>query len=238
MSPQRLLQGGAVRRRARPAPEISPAAAQTGQQGGRGERRQRAEHADHRGVRHDLVERAPLVAVRREEHAAASRQPQRQGEEQGGGRRAQQQREAAALEEPPRRGRPGVGPVRRAAQGGERAWQVDPEGMRRGVLADVQALAAVVAEVGQVAEIPFTEVEAPLDGGKHRAESLAVAAGVADAGRMSPFADERERQLRGRRPTPSCGHGGPPPRRPCGRTRCRSTCRAPPGIPARGCCRP
>ena len=219
--------------------QVAPAPQQAHRQRHRGIRPHRAEQGDHRVVRHDPVEAAGRVGVLRKEDLGTREQAQHHGEEQRRRGRAEQQREAAPREQGARPRRPGVAPVGRPADGGQRARHVDPERVRRRILAGVQARAAVVAQVRQVAEVGLREVEAALDGRKDGAEAFAVAAGVADARRVPPRLEEPRRQRRpGLRPGVSCGHAGPPPPRPCGRTPCRWPCRVRPGSPGPGCCRP
>ena len=62
----------------------------------------------------------------------------------------------------------------------EAGGNVDAELVGRGILTGVVAALAVVAEVGEVVEVPLGEVAPELHGGEDGAEAFAVAAGVAD----------------------------------------------------------
>jgi hypothetical protein len=63
---------------------------------------------------------------------------------------------------------------------GQRPRDIQHEFMGRGILAGVVAVAAIVAEVGQVVQVLTCKDPSELHGGKHRTESLTVAAGIAD----------------------------------------------------------
>ena len=80
---------------------------------------------------------------------------------------------------PGERARPAVLLVRAQADLGKRPRHVDAELVRRRVLARVETLAAVVAEVGEVIEVGRDKCEALLHRRKDRAKLFAVPARVA-----------------------------------------------------------
>ena len=136
----------------------------------------------------------------------------------------------------PERRAKGWGPamvlVRAHTDPGERLGHVDPEFVRRRKLTGVQALTAVVAEVGEIGQVRFCEQDPLFHRREHRAVLLAVPAGVAHGHHV--FAP---RELRERRAVsePHAAPLLPPPRvrRPC-----RSSSRFLRRIPCAGRCRP
>ncbi len=189
------------------------------------EQSDQAEAPRHHAVRHHGVEVAALD--RGEERRAA--EDQERGEQHADQRRGQHHRgleAVAAIRARERRG-PGVLLVRRGADLRQRARNVDPELVRRRVLAGVEALAAVVAQVGEVVHVAGGEVEAPLHGREDRAVALAIAAGIADGHLPRALAHQFNGLLH-----------VPPPCPRCVRTPCRWSCRSRRDSPCRECCRP
>ncbi len=87
---------------------------------------------------------------------------------------------SVAPEESGKRTRPGVALVCLQAKLRQDSWQIQRELVRRSVLAGVIAAAAIVAEVGEIAQIAAGELTAQLDGRKDGAIAFAIPAGVAD----------------------------------------------------------
>ena len=85
-----------------------------------------------------------------------------------------------ALVQPAQRRRPGIVGVGLRAHLGHGLRHVDGELVRWRVLAGMQAGATVVAKVGQVVDVGLAELQPARHGRKHRTESLAIAAGIAD----------------------------------------------------------
>jgi hypothetical protein len=73
----------------------------------------------------------------------------------------------------------------------QRLRNIDPELVRRRVLARVEALAAVVAQVREIGQVALAEREALLDRRETRAVLLAVPAGVAHRHRVRGVLDQR-----------------------------------------------
>ena len=128
---------------------------------------------------------------------------------------------------PAKRARPGVDRVGFVAQLGQRARHVDVELVRRRILAVRQAGAALVAEIGEVVQVAAAEGAPHLHRREHRAQALAIAAGVADGHQPVGFVQGF-----------SCWHASPLPLRRCGRTPCRWSCRCRRDSPCPARCRP
>src|SRR5262249_32079599 len=94
-------------------------------------------------------------------------------------------------------------------------------------LTRVEARAAVEAEICEIRQIAVRERALPLHGREDGAESLAVAAGIADDELPVGLLQHLKRR-----------HAAPPLARRSGRTPCRSAARTPRGRPCRGCCPP
>jgi hypothetical protein len=139
---------------------------------------------------------------------------------------------AVALEERPHRPRPGVIGVGFHPQRREGLRHVDPPGMRRCILAGMEAALAAMAQIGQVAEVAGREIPPQLHRREDRAIALAVAAGVADL-HVAPCIGQG---FGGG--WFSSVHGGPPPARRCARRPSRWSCRTRRGSRGRGCCPP
>ena len=122
--------------------------------------------------------------------------------------------------------RPSTRAVSLQPQLGERCRHVDPELVRRRVLACVVTPATVVTEVGEVCQISIGKRSPQLHRGKDRAKTLAVATGVADRHHASGFFKRRR------------WHVAPPPCRRCVRTQYRWSCPTRRRTLSLVCCRP
>jgi hypothetical protein len=120
------------------------------------------------------------VAARRHGAQAAGACGRQQQEQRQPGGQCQRHGQAVARVQRAQGWRPGVVGIGLAAHLRHGLRHVHRKLMRRCVLAGVQAGAAVVAQVGQVVHIGLREVQPARHRRKHRAEALAVAAGVAD----------------------------------------------------------
>ncbi len=185
-----------------------------------------AEQRHHRAMRHQLEEGAG-PGVDAEQDGAVL--PADKAEDEGGDaeRRDQADRQPIAREHRRESARPGVRGVGIRPRLGEHARDIDVEFMRRRELAIVVAGAAAMAEIGEVVEIAIGKRAAHFHGREHRAQSLAIAAGIADRHQPVGFGQRL-----------SCVHFSPPPVPQCVRTRCRSSCRSPRHSRARAHCRP
>ena len=141
----------------------------------------------HRLIRDHRIER-PRPDMDGEQRRAVQqrREQQHRGDRQ---RRDEADQRAVRAKQPGERARPGVVGIALLAELGEGLGNIDPEFMRRGVLAAVETGAAAVAQIGEVAEVGRGEVAAQLHGGEHRAIALAIAAGVADLHVAAGFGD-------------------------------------------------
>ena len=226
---QRLADCRRAGRTRRPiAPEARHANAQRQRRKGKHRREQR----DHQAMRKDGVEAARRrLAPQRALHGRSH------GQEEGQrGRQRRRQHEAVALVQPPQRGRPSVVRVGAHAHPGHRLRHVDGKFVWRRVLAGVQAGTAAVAQVGQVVDVGRRKLQPPRHRRKHRAEALAVAAGVADLHLPPDFCLGHQQLKLPHGGLPS-SHPQPRPRR-CARTRCRWSCPRRPCSPGPAHCRP
>ncbi len=158
-------------------PEVAHAHAERDQAEAEGEH----EEHEHEPVGHDGVEGLG-AGMRREEDLGAAREQGAREEDEGGQEGGHEDREAVGGEARGELWGPGEFGVGLAAQPGHDLGVVQVELVRRRVLAGVVAAPAVVAEVGEVLELRVRERAAQFHHRKDRAESLAVAACVADGG--------------------------------------------------------
>ncbi len=184
-----------------------------------GEQRDGREHGHHHVMRHDLIE----VAGNRHAGEGPRRESHRHESHHERGRREPWLARKRAAHDV----RPAELFVRGKTDFRERARHVDPEFVRRRILAGVETLAAVVTEVGQVGEVALRKRLAILHGLKHRTVRLAVAAGVAHGHHVLTVADQVIRQ-----------HTPPPPCRQSDRTRSQSSSRRRRRSLCRARCRP
>src|SRR5262249_14997820 len=110
---------------------------------------------------------------------------------------------------------------------GHRPGNVDTELVWRRVLAGVETLAAVVAEIRKIGQIALRERRPAFHRREHRAVPLAIPAGIADG--HDVLAETYD--VIG-------GHRLRPPRPRFFRKPFRSSSRLPLRSPVRGCCRP
>ena len=136
-------------------------------------------------------------------------------------------RYSVAPEDSGKRARPGVSLVCLQAKLRQDFGQIQRELVRRSVLAGVIAAAAIVAEVGEIAQIAAGELAAQFDGRKDGAIAFAIPAGVADFHEAPGL--------------PLGFRGGqlwPPLCRQCGRRPSRWPCPHRQHSPLPKCCRP
>ena len=185
-----------------------------------------AEQSGHRIMRHQLVEGAG-TGVHAKQYAAVVES--RKAEDEGGHaeRGNDADDEAVACEGAGQRLRPGIGGIRFGARHRQRLGNVDVELVRRRELAVDIAGAAGMAEVGEIVEIAVGEGAAHLHRGKHRAKTLAIAAGIADRHQTVGFVQNS-----------SSVHVSPLPVLRSARTRCRWSCPCRRHNPCRARCRP
>ena len=222
--PQRAPRAAAHDRGGARAPDVARETGHTNRDGQHAEGEDGAEQRDHHAVRHDGVEIAGRIHAPERAAIADSRGRGEERREQRGEGERDERRMAA--DERRERARPGVVLVRREPDLGERPRHVDAELVRRRVLTRVEALAAVVTQVGQVGQIDARERLALLHRRKHRAVLLAVAAGVAHGEDVRAVGDRVSGQHRRRGLRPGV------------RTRFRSSSRYPRGSLAAGRFRP
>ena len=185
-----------------------------------------AEQRGHRVVRHQFVECAG-TGVHTKQHATVVER--REAEDEGGHaeRGDDADDETVACESAGQRLRPGIGRIGFGARDRQRLGNVDVELVRRRELAVDVAGAAGMAEIGEIVEIAVGEGAAHLHGGKYRAKTLAIAAGIADRHQTVGFVKNS-----------SSVHVSPLPVLRSARTRCRWSCPCRRHSPCRARCQP
>jgi hypothetical protein len=147
---------------------------QTGPQNGQNQERDCPKDARHDVMRNHMIEvPIPMPGERRNERNEKNRQGH--GERQDHrhdpsvpAKRASERRRVAQFL------------IRLQTDLSESLGNIYAEFVRRSVLACVEALAAVMAEVGQIVEIGVCETQTAFHSGEHGAKPFAVAAGIAD----------------------------------------------------------
>ena len=138
-----------------------------------------AEDRDHRVVRHHPIE-SPCADVAVKEDCRIMRGHETDDEGDNAGRSGQRDPQPIAIEDGSQEARPGIARIAVGTDGRERSRHIDGKLVRWRKLAVHIAGAAGMAQVGQIVEITVPELTPQLHRGEHRAEPLAIAAGVAD----------------------------------------------------------
>ncbi len=143
-------------------------------------------------MRKDRIE---IAGQRLVHQAAAHRDREHEKQREAAGER-QCYRQSRALIQPPQRRRPGIVLIGLYPHLRHRLRHVEREFVRRGILAGIQARAAVVAQIGKVMRIGLVELQPAGHCREHRAKPLAIAAGVADLHDPRDFGLTRRQRAR------------------------------------------
>ena len=130
-------------------------------------------------MRHQFVERA-RPGMDAEQHLPVVQRGKAEDESGNAERGDEADDEPVARERAGEGAGPGIGGVGFGARHRQRLRHIDVEFMRRRELAVGVARAAAVAEIGEIVEVAVGKRAAHFHRRKHRAETLAIAAGIAD----------------------------------------------------------
>ena len=185
-----------------------------------------AEQQRHRVVRHQSIERA-RPGVDAVEHLMVVERGKAENKGRHAQRRDDADRKSVAREQPGEGARPGIGGIGFGARDRQILRNVDVVFMRRRELAVGVAGAAAMAEVGEVIEVAVGKRAAHFHRRKYRAQTFAIAAGIADRHQPVGFLENS-----------SSVHFAPLPVPRSVRIRCRWSFRCRRHSPCRAHCRP